>query len=188
MFLDDVRVPQSNRVGPENEGWTVAKYLLEFERGGGGAATRLQVGLDHLRSIAEQQLSDGRPLIEDAEFARRLSELEIARRSLEFSELETLARVSAGGSPGAGFIARQELVGGDRAGYRSADAGGDRLLRPAPCQFHISQWSQRTLGGPDYAETVTARYLNGRAASISVAPKSTEKHHRQDRIGVVANG
>ena len=42
VFFDDVRVPQSNRVGPENEGWTVAKYLLEFERGGGGAAAGIR--------------------------------------------------------------------------------------------------------------------------------------------------
>lgn len=38
VFFDDVRVPKANRVGEENQGWTVAKYLLEFERGGGGSA------------------------------------------------------------------------------------------------------------------------------------------------------
>jgi alkylation response protein AidB-like acyl-CoA dehydrogenase len=32
VFFDNVRVPKANRVGAENEGWTVAKYLLEFER------------------------------------------------------------------------------------------------------------------------------------------------------------
>ena len=37
VFFDDVRVPVDNRVGPEHEGWSVAKYLLEFERGGGGS-------------------------------------------------------------------------------------------------------------------------------------------------------
>ncbi len=33
VFFDNVRVPVSGRVGEENQGWTVAKYLLEFERG-----------------------------------------------------------------------------------------------------------------------------------------------------------
>ncbi|HBX93576.1 MAG TPA: acyl-CoA dehydrogenase, partial [Hyphomonas sp.] len=35
VFFDDVRVPVSGRLGEENDGWTVAKYLLEFERSGG---------------------------------------------------------------------------------------------------------------------------------------------------------
>lgn len=34
VFFDDVRVPQANRLGAENEGWSVAKQLLTFERGG----------------------------------------------------------------------------------------------------------------------------------------------------------
>ena len=42
VFLDDVRIPQANRLGPENEGWTAAKYLLEFERGGGGYRTAVE--------------------------------------------------------------------------------------------------------------------------------------------------
>src|SRR3546814_2265034 len=34
VFFDDVRVPRANRLGAENEGWSVAKHLLTFERGG----------------------------------------------------------------------------------------------------------------------------------------------------------
>jgi alkylation response protein AidB-like acyl-CoA dehydrogenase len=32
MFLDDVRVPIANRIGPEHGGWTVAKTVLGHER------------------------------------------------------------------------------------------------------------------------------------------------------------
>ena len=48
VFFDNVRVPITNRVGPENDGWVVAKYLLEFERGGGTAATGLRIAMDSL--------------------------------------------------------------------------------------------------------------------------------------------
>src|SRR5436853_5501474 len=40
VFFDAVRVPKTNRIGDENKGWDVAKYLLEFERGGNFVAGR----------------------------------------------------------------------------------------------------------------------------------------------------
>ena len=45
VFFDNVRVPKRNRVGEENDGWTVAKYLLTFERGGQDYAPALGVQL-----------------------------------------------------------------------------------------------------------------------------------------------
>ena len=33
VYLQDVKVPKENLVGTQGEGWTCAKYLLEFERG-----------------------------------------------------------------------------------------------------------------------------------------------------------
>ena len=51
VFFDDVRVPKAGRLGAENDGWTVAKYLLEFERGGGSSA-----GLEAIK-ITEQRVS-----------------------------------------------------------------------------------------------------------------------------------
>ena len=54
VFLDNVRVPQGNRVGEEDKGWTVAKYLLEFERGTLVISPMLRknLGLVRLRSFS----------------------------------------------------------------------------------------------------------------------------------------
>ncbi len=43
VFFTDVRVPQENRVGAENAGWTVAKFLLEYERGGDAYSPQLRM-------------------------------------------------------------------------------------------------------------------------------------------------
>jgi alkylation response protein AidB-like acyl-CoA dehydrogenase len=45
VFFTDVKVPVENRVGEENKGWTYAKYLLEFERGGNPYSPRPALGL-----------------------------------------------------------------------------------------------------------------------------------------------
>ena len=102
VFFDDVRVPQSNRVGPENEGWTVAKYLLEFERGGGGATPAIDESLAELKKIASLEVDGREPLMADSGFAARVAELEVRNEALRFAELLTLDRLSRGESPGAG--------------------------------------------------------------------------------------
>ena len=52
LFFTDVRVPKKNVVGEVNHGWTVAKYLLEFERGGNAYGPRLVARLEALRRHA----------------------------------------------------------------------------------------------------------------------------------------
>ncbi len=59
VFLDNVRTPVANRIGPENAGWTVAKYLLEFERGGDAYTPNLHARLDDVKRIAREEAADG---------------------------------------------------------------------------------------------------------------------------------
>ncbi len=176
VFLDDVRVPQSYRVGEENEGWTAAKYLLEFERGGGGAAPRIHESLAELKSIAGQELNGSRPLIEDPGFAAQISDLEIRNTALQFQELVTLDRVSKGGSPGpASSLAKNTSVEIDQAVNTLKLEAINYYGLPHANMISLNGYNDEWVGA-EYAETVTPRYINSRAASIFGGAKEVQKN------------
>ena len=163
VFFDDVRIPVANRVGEENQGWTVAKHLLEFERGAGAAANRLKVELRGARKIADVEGW----WAEDGDFRRRWMELEIELQALEFAERGVAAALSAGRRVGDAVASRlkltvstlqqriMELGMGALGDYACADQ------RPA-----MGMAANSPPVGPDYALTPTAKYLNSRAATI----------------------
>lgn len=176
VFFDDVRIPQSNRVGPENEGWTLAKYLLEYERGGGAASAGIKVALADLKAIARKERDDGTALIDEPHFRDGISDLEIRTEGLEFLELTTLSRLSRGESPGAGSsLAKNTSVEiNQMLTTLKMEAIHYYALPHAnliSLNGHTNPWV-----GPDYAETVTARYLNARASSIFGGAKEVQKN------------
>jgi alkylation response protein AidB-like acyl-CoA dehydrogenase len=72
VFLDQVRVPAENLVGEINQGWTIAKALLGFERIFLGSPKQSRYALSQLTALAEQL-----GLMEDAVFAARYAELSL---------------------------------------------------------------------------------------------------------------
>ncbi len=101
VFLENVKVPVENRIHEENKGWSVAKFLLGHERTGIAGVARSKRGIERLREIAATAANDdGTSLIEDADFRRRIVELEIDLTALEYTELRTLAGEAHGKGPG----------------------------------------------------------------------------------------
>jgi alkylation response protein AidB-like acyl-CoA dehydrogenase len=143
VFFDDVRVPQANRLGAENEGWSVAKHLLTFERGGKyapGLMARL-IGL-RAQSVADPVLR------------ARIEREAIGLQALQALELKAMRGV--GGSAalyasalkilGTESAQRIDILACDIAGHAAwADADGQ-----APAELAVA----------------VPRYLNDRAASI----------------------
>lgn len=72
VFFDDVRVPRENLVGKLNEGWTVAKALLSFERLSIGSPRRPQYALRRLELLARVK-----GLFADPGFVDRYIELKL---------------------------------------------------------------------------------------------------------------
>lgn len=79
VFFDDVRVPAANIVGAVNDGWTMAKALLGFERLMHGSPKFAQIALFRLEAIGR-----GLGLFDDAVFADRFTRL-----SLDVADLAT---------------------------------------------------------------------------------------------------
>ncbi|MDP6346402.1 MAG: acyl-CoA dehydrogenase family protein, partial [Alphaproteobacteria bacterium] len=100
VFLDNVRVPATNRIAEENKGWTYAKFLLGHERTGIAGVGKSKRKIERLKDVAGTERNDGRALLEDATFRARIGRAEVALRALEYTSLRIMARESAGQGPG----------------------------------------------------------------------------------------
>jgi acyl-CoA dehydrogenase len=163
VFLDNVRIPVSNRVGAENQGWAVAKYLLEFERGGGASASRLTRAVQSARAIAR----DTGLWADSAGFRARLLQLEMEITGLDYAEVGVASQLAAGkgvGDSSASVLKLTVSTLQQRATELALEALGDYA---APDQRHALGIGANTpVVGPDHALTPTAKYLNSRAATI----------------------
>jgi len=75
VFFDDVRVPVSCRLGPENEGWEVVAHALQYERVGAARYARAALTLDELaRRAAERGLLEDSSTLERFGAARAICE------------------------------------------------------------------------------------------------------------------
>jgi alkylation response protein AidB-like acyl-CoA dehydrogenase len=186
VFFTEVRVPKANVVGRMGEGWTVAKYLMEFERGGGVMTPGLKGRLGRIRAMAASEAGDdGRPLAHDAGFMGRLNALAIEIDALEAVELQILANLSQGDAPGAkssmmktvGTELSQRLTelaleaagpyGAPFQPHATAPGGPVPGFRPPADQGHV---------GPDHSLTAASKYLNDRAGSIYAGTNEIQRN------------
>lgn len=177
VFLDNVRVPQVNRVGEENDGWTVAKYLLEFERGTLVISPMLRKNLGLVRlSAANETTADGQALLDDRVFRRKLAELEIDMDILEFNENRLISAAAEGHSPGllASLvkIVSGELVQGiDKLGTEAAGLHS-LVFQPEA----MVPGNRADVVGPDHALIAMPRYLDNRGVTIAGGSSEVQRN------------
>ncbi|PAU86099.1 acyl-CoA dehydrogenase [Pseudomonas sp. WN033] len=90
VFLDNVRVPRENLIGEPGSAWVYAKFLLSNERTSSADIHKARADLERIRNIAAHELKGGKPLLEDADFRRKLAALRIEVDALEWSVLRVM--------------------------------------------------------------------------------------------------
>ena len=165
VFFEDVRIPQANRIGDENDGWTVAKYLLEFERGNAYAGG-LQGAVARVKEISKQERADGDRLIDDPAFAAKLAQLEVSIDAIQYTELRTLSSLSAG-----------ERVGSESSILKCQGSSMTQSISELMVEataYYALPFDRGVLDaganvppiGPDYSVAAAGRYFNQRKATI----------------------
>jgi alkylation response protein AidB-like acyl-CoA dehydrogenase len=186
VFFDNVRAPKANVLGQVGQGWTVAKYLLEFERGGSAYAPELQVRLAAItEAAAGQSTGDGASLIDDPLFATKLAAAKIRTDVLEMFEFRLLSAVSDGGSVGA-LSSMMKVLGTELSQHVT-----ELALEAAGAQGTVFQPHATMPGGPvvGYAPPAEGyvsgeawqaiaplRYLNERAGSIYAGSNEIQRN------------
>ncbi len=178
-------MPKRNVLGRIDEGWTVAKYLLNFERGG-ALAPALQVWADELgEAAAAQPGPGGRPLAQDPAFAAKLADIRIRTDVLEILEFRTIAAIAQGRNPGPAAsmlkVLGTELSQALTELAQEAAGPRGRVYQPHATMpgGPIAEFSPPADGyvsGLDWQAVAPLRYFNDRAGSIYAGSNEIQRN------------
>ena len=178
VFFSDARTPVENRIGEEGAGWSIAKFLLENERGGSCFAPRLIQSIERLEELAQSQPSGvNGAMAHDARFRDRLARARLDAEALEFTELRILAELAKGRAPGPQTSLVKLLasnIGQEVDTLRLELLGPDALQLPLERPLYGNEAPEPV--GSEAAQTAMGRYLNNRAATIFGGSDEVQKN------------
>ena len=184
IFFTDVRVPVANAVGKIGDGWTVAKYLMEFERGGSASAPGLFVRHARIRQWASaEDISPQERLDRNADFMLRLAEAKIAIEALSITELRVMSGVAdgKGAGPAASMLKTVSTELSQRLTELAVEAVGHYAQ---PWQPHTTSPGGPSPNfdhdfapvGPPLSYAAIAKYFNDRAGSIYAGTNEIQRN------------
>jgi len=171
VFFDNVRVPKGNRLGAENQGWTVAKTLLGNERLHVSRVAENRRKLGCIIDIARAEQARGIELgftpgaSGGDDFSLKLASLEIRLAALDATAQRLLSIFDMGGTIGA-EPSMLKLKGSELV------QAMDNLLYEAIGYYGLPEDSTlRGAGaepvGPDYADMVASGLFHHRGYTIA---------------------
>lgn len=157
VIMDEVRVPVADRVGGENEGWTIAKFLLGHERLLVAEIGKQKRIFDTLRDSL-----DATARLADPNIRRRLAELEVRLRALEWCALAVIRAAGNGATLPAASVSMLKVRGSE--------------IEQALTEFAVEIWGAEGLrydpafvssgDGLPTPDGAVARLLGARAVTI----------------------
>ena len=150
------------------QGWTIAKFLLENERGGSCHAPKLGYDLDQVEIIAQGQNDGvGGTLADDRDWKRRVAKVRLEVQALEMIELKILSEVAKGRPPGPQTSLTKLLASNLRqdVDLLAVDALGTAGLQLDTIRPLYGDNAPPPVQGRE-AQVAAARYLNSRAWTI----------------------
>ncbi len=168
VFLDNAETGAENLIGEEGQGWTIAKFLLENERGGSCTAPGLLAALDRVEDAARNEPSGTNgALIHDPVLAQRIARLRLECEAFEVTELRILAEIAQGRPAGPQTSLVKLISANLRQAINSLEIdiyGYDGLQLPVTRPLYGNEAPEPI--GSRAAQLAMPAYLNGRAYTI----------------------
>jgi alkylation response protein AidB-like acyl-CoA dehydrogenase len=165
VFFTDVKVPVENRVGEENKGWTYAKYLLEFERGGQAHGPRLRKAFRHLQHLSHSQIDRGEPLSDNPTWREKMAALEMEIDAVEMNEMMFYSSLKTGEAPG--LMASVVKMRGTEVGQKVTELAVEAVGWYGVPFTELRNYDSNVVPvGGEYVDDASPRYFNTRKSTI----------------------
>ncbi len=188
VFLTDVRLPDTLRLGPVGEGWRVALTCLGFERDHSAGSSSNHTGGGYRQVLAAAQHFDlaGDPLVRQA-----LADLYVHHRVAQFTNRRAAAALKAGQTPGPeGSLGKLMWTANmQRTSDVISRVLGPRLVADTG-EWGTWAWREHVLGAPGYkiaggSDEIQRNIIGERVLGLPAEPRvDKDRPFREVRDGV----
>lgn len=170
VFLAEVRIPDTNRLGPEGHGWKVMLSTLMQERFSLGENFSGDL-YDQLIDLARQVRWNGKPALEDGRVRSGIADAYIRQFGVELIVRRGMSAISRGASPG------PEMAAVKLVGARAFQTGGALALELGGAEGLIAASDL----GPEW-RLPQLLWLSGPGARIAGGTDEIQKNTIAERV------